>query len=1158
MVILAMLLAGVYGFWYLTNDARIRRQARRYLQRITGAHVSIERADFRLFGPIRLHGVRVAIPGERMRESFFAAKLLVLRHRPWSVFITGRVHPTEIICQEPTVKIEHDQDTDRYNFQRLFAGRLPTWSPGGGGVLPPIRVLRCRHRPVEIVAGVRLPGETMVWNIVMVPKGSTYRVRVEEDRRDGKTPTKIRATIDLTTGGITDYTVSGTVPGVARALPRKWRMWRETYKITGEVRLKGRGGVLASGEPLELKLWDVALELPKEQGALKLTNVRGTLAFTFGHDSAAGDGPKGAVELRNITGRVVQAGGARFKLSGKYHGYAPSDPFDVKVKIENMAVPFGSDHPGLSGFLDTIHRWYRPVGRADVSIQFHRGSASPYVTMTGTIDPRGMSATYKYLPYRLDNLSGAIRFTNSYFTAKDIKGTRDGGRFTINAEVALKPDGDPSHYNVVVKADSALLDDALRDSLPAEAREAWGQLNPRGRASARVVVSRKADEESDRVRIDVIAEGDTQVTYADVPYPLHSIRGTAHIEGDRWWVPHDQPLVARGRGRMKCEIYGEIRSPGTAKARVHVTVKAKDLPLDEALAAALPREAGEVLEALGPTGAFRRVSVEVRQRLGEELTYAIKARLEGAGIKYKGFPYAVTDMVGNVFIEPGVVRIEEMSGRHGKTPVRVTGRILMGRNGVGLDLGIHGTRVVLDREFYEVLWPELKLLWDTLRPRGMADIHMRLRSKPGDREGQLDYRMEILPQGMTVVYKGFPYEFRGVTGRVVATPGRVELEYLTCTQGKMSAKLSGVILTEGPRAVLSVQACGVPIDARLLRAVPDNLKLLVKDVEPTGTLDLDLESLEIDMSSAKGRSTTAPGHKIPVRWKATGALWLHGATVDVAFGAKKITGKLSGSAVRRDEGLAIDVAVAMDKVMVQKRVLTNLKGRVIKKAGSSSVQVENLTALAYGGRLGGREMVIRLSDPVRYSFRLWYEDIKLGGLVNAGIEDPQKRSSVKGRMAGRFSLEATAGQVKSRLASGEVIISQGELYEMPILLGLMHVLYLSLPGDTAFTEGYLKYRVEGRTMIFEEIFLDGSAMSLVGSGTMDMKSELLNLTFLSGPPGRIPRLRGLSQVMGFMLKELLEIRVTGTLAKPIRTTVPLRSLEAMLKELLSPARKKKR
>jgi len=70
-VVLALLIGLVYGYWYLTNDRRIRAEAQQYLHELTGAEVRVDRARFSLFGGIRLHGVRLVAPATRRRSRSF-------------------------------------------------------------------------------------------------------------------------------------------------------------------------------------------------------------------------------------------------------------------------------------------------------------------------------------------------------------------------------------------------------------------------------------------------------------------------------------------------------------------------------------------------------------------------------------------------------------------------------------------------------------------------------------------------------------------------------------------------------------------------------------------------------------------------------------------------------------------------------------------------------------------------------------------------------------------------------------------------------------------------------------------------------------------------------------------------------------------------------
>ena len=131
-------------------------------------------------------------------------------------------------------------------------------------------------------------------------------------------------------------------------------------------------------------------------------------------------------------------------------------------------------------------------------------------------------------------------------------------------------------------------------------------------------------------------------------------------------------------------------------------------------------------------------------------------------------------------------------------------------------------------------------------------------------------------------------------------------------------------------------------------------------------------------------------------------------------------------------------------------------------------------------------------------------------------------------------------------------VSNAKLHKLPVPLDLLTIVFLSLPPGSAFSDGLFHYHVRGDRLQLDEIHLLGSQVSLVGSGTMSLKTQELNLTFLSSP-GRLPRLSGLvGEVLDGIAREVMEIRVTGTLSEPKMRTRPLRTLSEVVREMIHP------
>jgi len=1134
LLLLALLLTAIYGYWYLTNDSRIRRQARRYLKDITGAQVSIDYASFSLFGDIRLDGVQLRVPGNRGIKPFFSAKSVILKHSPWSVFFGGTIKPTEVISLDAMVV-----DTPK---TRAFLNARSPSRPGRIGPmdLPVIRVDSCRFQRTTVTDGLMREEDELKLEVDMTPLDKVaYNISIKHREEEVIVQ---EYNIQLQLSPEVKWTIlsgEGDLVAATDILLPEYRQWLDAYQIKGRHSFEGKvivsKNAMKGDLPLQLK--EVAFRLPNAQGGLSLTDVFGTLIFTPPDKTRTDELKNGRIQLKDFTGKLAEAGGAEVKLSGQYLGYSADSPFSVKLEIDKMTIPKDSPNPALSKILKRIHREYSPVGTARMIVSIGRASGGQEVSVDGTVWPLGMSATHRWVPYRVDNLTGQLHFDTKQVILKDVKCQRQGGNFTVNAEAPLHPNPKTGKWDwsARIDVDSASLTPELQEALPKRA-------------------------------------------FVGKAYPLRNIKGSVYARDGRIWVDQDRPLRTRGPKKMRCNaLYGQVLWDKTG-AKVDVYAEADDVPIDRDLIDTLSQAGRDAvgLLGMGADGTIKELSVELHETPGEEFQYEVTAvmdALDKVSVNYKGFPYRITNISGGVKIDQDDITLNRITGLHKDTPVSLQGKLYPGRDKLGVALEVGARGLAIDKELYQALPPEIKGIWDSLAPSGHADVTLALNQNI-PKSSEPEYHLEISPRSMSVTYDGFPYRFDGITGLVIAEPKAIKLRKLRCERGH---QLDGEILDNGRTLKLKINASRLPVDKKLLAALPDEFDAAMKTVKPGAILDLDIKDLTIVRGSSDSpasrpagatvsgtaKPATQPGKKgsLAVKsWQAKGDLRLHDTIVDVAFGPKKLNGTLSGSIGSDRHGLSMNVRANLQRIKVSGHEITAVKGTVTKRSGSPLVRVADLQARVHGGRLAGREVMIRLGDKPKYAFSLFYEDVSLGDLVNATVSDPKKRSGVRGRLEGKISMEAVAGDPKSRRAAGTVVISKGKLYKMPIMLGLMHVLYLSLPGDSAFTDGHLKYIVQGDKMIIEEIFLTGSALSLVGSGRISLASEELDLTFLTGPPGRMPRIaviRNASKVLNAIFKQLLVIRITGTLSKPIKKALPLRSLDAIMKELLSPGRARK-
>jgi autotransporter translocation and assembly factor TamB len=219
--------------------------------------------------------------------------------------------------------------------------------------------------------------------------------------------------------------------------------------------------------------------------------------------------------------------------------------------------------------------------------------------------------------------------------------------------------------------------------------------------------------------------------------------------------------------------------------------------------------------------------------------------------------------------------------------------------------------------------------------------------------------------------------------------------------------------------------------------------------------------------------------------------------------------------------------------------------------GSDLIMISKLVGRSMGGQIAGKAS-LDIGTPLKYRMNLALEDLDLAELFKS--EEGKSPKDVTGRLRGEIEFSLVGGDKPMKQAFGELEIYKASMYKLPVILGLLNVIYLSVPGDGTFNSGVVKYHMKNEKVDLQEIFLTGNTLSIIGSGDLNLADDSINLTFLTGPPGKMPRLNELAaDLLGAISKELVEIRVSGTMKKPKMETVSLRSLETIIKRLLEPA-----
>lgn len=1148
---LALLVTLLYAYWHFTNDARIRRQAERALSELTAADVDVESASFDLFGGIRLDGVRVYLRDYPSSMPFVTARTVQLRHDPWSLVVRRTLVPTDIAAIEPVVNLEYSKDTDDSNVQ-WFLDALSNTRPADSHAIPTPRIQLTNGLLRSIVHEGRNRVTTIEqrMNVYMTPgpTGATYQVTVEGPQQADHAVEWAKVRIDLQSGDV--QLLSGSLSTrVFKYLPPRQQEWMQRYEVSGDFSIANADRPDAI---VELTLRDVSLRLPDEQGGLALDKVSGGISFL----------PEG-VRLRGISGEVLDAGKARFTLDGEYDGYDADSPFEVRVGLHDIALPMPA-RGRLAEVLDLIRRKIRPEGPSDVDVTFRR-TPEGQTELQGVVRPRDLAMTAVWFPVQLRDVAGDIRFNHAGEITLALHGQRDGARIQLDGRVHQQEDKFWA-YDIAVLGQDVPASKEVREALPPRYGPVWDALQPHGRSDVRLRARKPARDEPFQLDIDLNFQRSLDITYTGFPYPLRNLSGEVEVRGDtvsvKWAQSEQDDMLIRLAGRAS----------GFAKSKPDIALQlsAQRVPLDERLTGALQKSSRTLIESVS-AGQISRVDATIRKKPETPLDYHVEASLRDATFQHGRFRYPIHDAAGRLTIVPDRIEVRNLLGKHGQTTVQLDGVVDTSGEEPVYDLVLQATDLTLDEQFNRALPEEMSEAWSAIQTSGLADLRLVLNTLPREEESTSEdppYRLTVDAKGMTFRHEAFPYTFRGLRGRAILSPGRVELQKLSSTHDKATAEINGVISSTDTSddATLRISARNLPLDKDLLAALPEDLLPLGKWFRPGGRVNAELAEIRFHRPNVKPEKRAVPkplsqslqeaqpkDKSNLLWWTVRGSVAFRDAAVDIGFGERTLTGVITGRASQVGKQLGIAAAGRLQSLRLGKRELTELRGRVSKSDQSTVLRIDGIEGNLAGGRLAGQAAVV-LRDPVRYELSVDVTDVNLQTLVN-----PEKSPTMKqinGTLAGHMEFSARGGKEPTRQAKGELLISEGNMYELPVLLGVLNVIYLALPGESAFQEGHVRYVLRDDVLTFGEVYLTGQRLSVLGSGEWNLKSDKLNLTFLTGPPGKLQPMNEITEdVLRAFSKELVEIRVGGTLKQPEMTTHSLRSLETILNRLLSPSLK---
>jgi hypothetical protein len=404
---------------------------------------------------------------------------------------------------------------------------------------------------------------------------------------------------------------------------------------------------------------------------------------------------------------------------------------------------------------------FAPAGSADVTYEQRRDKAG--LKKRFVFRAKAMSAKYRGFPYPVDRIRGTIDATLDDAAPPryevDLVGEAGGKPVSLKGRVVGGPDRD---MDLVITGSNIVLDKPLIDALPDEYPAFVRRLHATAMGDFTAKIRQNARTRRDHGPEAVDNEFDIRIrsgslTYEEFPYPLRNLVGRLIIRT----VPDTptivpaaivagQPLpdvgsvefkdfTATGSGNCKLRINGG-KTPEPGGSVLVLDVKGEALPLDGELARAIAKlKIDNSWSTFDPSGRMNcDINVHIHDRdvpSGKPAPPFNPARDLELGMSFNGpsirptfFPYALTDVAGQLSYALGRVDLQEFRARHGKTMIAIPSAIVLlpATGGFWADLcDLKITPVVFDREFLAALPRGLRSACLGLEPQGAFAIHAK-------------------------------------------------------------------------------------------------------------------------------------------------------------------------------------------------------------------------------------------------------------------------------------------------------------------------------------------------------------------------------------------------------------------------------------------------
>jgi hypothetical protein len=776
-----------------------------------------------------------------------------------------------------------------------------------------------------------------------------------------------------------------------------------------------------------------------------------------------------------------------------------------------------------------------------------RPDTSPAFTISGELsggqaaDPRFGQRLHdlRMLVY-CDNTRLKIDVLEAHSGPATLTGTLERRGWADNSPLELRAEGKQLEF-----------DPRIVEVLPESFQTVWRKYFPAGVVNASVALAYDGHRWNPEITVECL---DVSFEYYKFPYRLERTRGLVQLK-DGVLSLHVNAMA----GDQAVQIDGEFRDPlGKPYGWVEFACRGL-IPLDQKLRkAVVDPKSQEIVTALDPGGALSVTGRFERLRPGDPaFQKQVRIQLHNATMRYARFPYPLSMINGLVIWDERGWTFRNLTGRNHGGAVECEGSWTPASDGGRLVLNLIGSDVLLEDELREALSPRARRVWTDLRPRGGIDhVRVTVQYTSADKHLSLDvlarnWKRHRADEGRSVTLHPvwFPYRLDEVCGAVHYHDGVVEVQNLTAVHNDTEVRASGRCAFDdaGHWGVefSNLVADRLRLDRELLTALPGHMGKTLGKMNMDGDVSLQ------GYLALEGQ--TGGDERPTVRWDLTvdmenGTLQC-GLPLRHIHGEVRLVGTGSDAAFVSHGELRIDSLTYKDVQVTQVRGPLRIDGsHVLLGAAADAERADGPPRLVTGSVCGGRlsaDVRVELDGDNPFHLQLRLDQ---GDLTRCMREAMGHSPDIVGKINTAVTLRGTAQGPNSWRGKGAVRLYEADIYEVPVLLAVLKLLSIRRPDRTAFTSSDIDFRIQGEHVYFDRINFNGDAISLRGSGEMNLERRI-NLQFYTLVGRTDLNLPVVRAIVSHASQQLLLIHVSGTVDEPQLTREPLPMLKETLEQI---------